>query len=237
MRSQKREALNYFMKLILEKARDKIGKIIVFGSLARGKADKDSDIDVLVIGIKDIGALLDVCADAQLDTWYEHFESVEPLVEPLENLERPDPYFLQGILQYGKEVYSMEEEEIRKTRAKGHLDLAEIFLEDSRKLLHLGSYRSAIDLAYNASEHCAKGLLNLKGEELPSTHGGIVGEFGRLYVKPGEVEKELGRRFGRALERRNEARYKLNVEINREKAEEVISLADSLIALLSEGVK
>jgi len=45
----KRRALESFVKVLKEKYGDKIYKIILFGSTARGEAGEESDIDVLVV--------------------------------------------------------------------------------------------------------------------------------------------------------------------------------------------
>ena len=47
---EKREAVEYFVKLLKERFGGRIKKVILFGSVARGDAEEDSDIDVLVIG-------------------------------------------------------------------------------------------------------------------------------------------------------------------------------------------
>jgi predicted nucleotidyltransferase len=39
-----------FLRRVLETYRDKIERIILFGSVARGTAGEDSDIDILVVG-------------------------------------------------------------------------------------------------------------------------------------------------------------------------------------------
>jgi len=46
----KREAVEYFVKLLKERFGERIREVILFGSVARGDAKEDSDIDVLVIG-------------------------------------------------------------------------------------------------------------------------------------------------------------------------------------------
>ena len=45
-----REAVEEFVRRVLERYRDKIDSIILFGSVARGEAKEDSDIDILVVG-------------------------------------------------------------------------------------------------------------------------------------------------------------------------------------------
>ena len=48
-----RKSVNEFVRRALEKYGDKIDSIILFGSVARGEAKEDSDVDILVIG--DVG--------------------------------------------------------------------------------------------------------------------------------------------------------------------------------------
>ena len=45
----KKEILDLFVKTLKEKFRDKIDRIILFGSVARGEDKESSDIDVLLI--------------------------------------------------------------------------------------------------------------------------------------------------------------------------------------------
>ena len=51
MKIQKRyqKAVDEFLKRVLEKYRSRIESIILFGSVARGEAKEDSDIDILVV--------------------------------------------------------------------------------------------------------------------------------------------------------------------------------------------
>ena len=44
-----RGAVEEFVRRVLERYRDKIDSIILFGSVARGEAKEDSDIDVLIV--------------------------------------------------------------------------------------------------------------------------------------------------------------------------------------------
>ena len=45
---KKEEALEEFIKKVREKHGDKIDRIILYGSYARGEAEEESDIDVLI---------------------------------------------------------------------------------------------------------------------------------------------------------------------------------------------
>lgn len=107
----------------------------------------------------------------------------------------------------------MSSEEMRKEEAIGFSGLAMEFLDGARAALDRGHFRISVDAAYSAAELCAKGLILLEGGELPGSHGGVVGEFGRLYALAGKASRELGRRFSLALELRNRARYERSADI------------------------
>ncbi|MBU1599244.1 HEPN domain-containing protein, partial [bacterium] len=77
----------------------------------------------------------------------------------------------------------------------------------------------------------AKALLLLELDEIPSSHGGVVGEFGKLYIRTERIEREIGRRLNKALDLRNKARYVYNAEISALQAEEVLKLAEKMIQI------
>ena len=101
-----------------ERARDLILKVILFGSVARGEAGEESDIDILVYA-KDVDKVREICVDLQLETWIIFREPVEYLVYPISYL-RKRLFFIRR-----KEVlFEMEEEEIRYEEARGLYELA-----------------------------------------------------------------------------------------------------------------
>jgi len=59
------QALEDFKRRLLESdVGDRVGKTLLFGSLAEGRADRDSDVDVLVFAAGDRRKLENACADA-----------------------------------------------------------------------------------------------------------------------------------------------------------------------------
>lgn len=234
---KKREALRSFVEnLCRSEVKDSIAKIVLFGSVARGDFSPESDVDLLVFATDKLSEVSRACAEASLWTGIEKKESVEPLIRCADNLLYTDSYFLTKALQEGKEVYSMAEEELAKRGAENALRLAEEYLELARYDLVGKQLRGAADAGYNAAELCVKGLLIIKMERLPRTHGGIVQKFGELYVQTGLVAKEVGRSLNQALQFRNDARYDFHAEITKEKAEEVLKLAETLVGVLREKV-
>ena len=95
---RKIKALEYFKDRFLQsKVRNKIAKLILFGSLARGEATDNSDIDLLVIALGDLGNVSYACADAALWAGIETKESVEPIVDCIEDFNYLKSYFFYNV--------------------------------------------------------------------------------------------------------------------------------------------
>lgn len=233
----KHSALEQFtQRLLSSDARDQIAKMILFGSVARGDVQEHSDVDVLIFGFGDLYKLLEECAEASLDILMESGEYIESLVYCIDDFSPPRSYFLYRVLRYGKEIYSMDEEELRNREVEGYLDLAQEYLEDAESGLAEERYRVAVDTAYNAAESCARGLLRLKLLELPRPHKGLIAKFSELYVKDGTLPGRLGRILNVMLELRGRARYDANSLISKGEAENAIELAEALMKALRDRV-
>jgi len=104
MRIQKRyrEAVEEFVRRVLERYKDKIESIILFGSVARGEAKEDSDIDILIVVKKEDfklrRALIGVAFDILLETGKDI--SVKVLSKN-EFEERQNFSFLRNIISEG----------------------------------------------------------------------------------------------------------------------------------------
>ncbi|MFO7966371.1 MAG: nucleotidyltransferase domain-containing protein [Archaeoglobaceae archaeon] len=72
LKARYQKALDEFVNRVLERFRNNIENIIVFGSVARGEAREDSDIDVIVItGNEDYKlrrSIISIAFDVFLDT-------------------------------------------------------------------------------------------------------------------------------------------------------------------------
>lgn len=159
-------------------------------------------------------------------------ESVEPLVYCVDERRYPSSYFLYSVTCNGEEIYSMEEDRIRKEESRGYRDLAAEYLEGSYNCLKNKDFRLAADAAYNAAELCAKGLLLLKLDDLPSSHGGVVIKFSELFIKQGDVYRDIGRALNKTLALGNKSRYDRHARIGKEDAKEAQNLAEKMATLL-----
>lgn len=227
-----RAAEEFTQSLLASEARQEIVKVILFGSVARGEAKEESDIDLLVIASGSLDKVRDASAEASFQTWLRFHQGVEPLVYCIDSLRFSDSIFLEQVLRKGQEVFSVTEDERLKKEAKDYLSLAEQYLDSARRNQSERDFRLAVDTAYNSSELCAKALILLKAPEIPGSHGGVVNRFGELYAQTGEVPKHLGRNLNRHLELRNRARYDPHAEITPEGAKGVIEMAEEMVKFL-----
>jgi uncharacterized protein (UPF0332 family) len=152
-------------------------------------------------------------------------------VVSVDELFPPTSYFLWNVLRYGKEVYSVPTERLKNEERKNLLSLAEEYREGAQMAAENGLWRMTIDAGYNAIELTVKSLILKHEDDLPGSHGGVVGKFGELFVRSGRLDKSLGRRVHQALEKRNRARYQFTASVGKSDADEIIELARTLAEL------
>ncbi len=227
MSAEKEIILKVKERLLKSKAKKYLLKMILFGSHAKGEATKDSDIDLLVVrkNGKEVEEIINAALyNILLDTG----APIEVLISTIEEILWPDNYFIYNILSYGKEIFSMDKETLKKEALIGLMALSKEYLISAEDTAGAGHWRLATDAAYNALELTAKALLLKKQDDLPGSQGGIVNKFGELYVKTGEVPYSIGRNLHNALLLRNRARYKWETKISKNEYEEVHSLVKEL---------
>ena len=99
---EKREAVEYFVKLLKERFGGRTKKVILFGSVARGDAEEDSDIDVLVIGE---GITQKEISELTWEVLMETGEVVSAIVESPDEFERTkNSSFHRTVLREGVPV-------------------------------------------------------------------------------------------------------------------------------------
>lgn len=235
---RKMEAVETFTKKLLEHpAKDQIAKILLFGSLARGEATPDSDVDLMVVGTPSLPLVKEACSEAALETLLAMGEDVEPLVRSLNEWREPSTWLMYRVRLEGKEVYSMDAKAIKRKEIDGLYDLASIYLQATNRILASGaedegSTRLAIDGGYNVIELCAKAFLLSRTDTLPKSHGGVKTLFSDHFIKSGVLPREFGRRFSHCLQYRNEARYDPTAEVTADKGQTVVRFAAEMLASL-----
>ncbi|MDA2936743.1 HEPN domain-containing protein [Acidobacteria bacterium AH-259-A15] len=215
---------------------NRIMKIILFGSWAKGTAQEESDLDILVVANAGDG-LSELIADLALEIQMEYQIGIEPVTISLDELFPLQSYFLFNTMSYGQEVYAVSGETLKTEERKNLLNLADEYLTGAEHAAEHEYWRLAVDAAYNAAEPAVKSLILKLNDDLAGSHGGLVGRFGELYIKTGLYERALGRRLNQVLQLRNQARYKYQAAIKQDDAEGAIRLAKALIELAAKDLK
>jgi len=210
---------------------DRISRIYVYGSFAKGTVSPYSDIDIFLV-YKNIDAeeLLDKLSEISFDIVCEYGKLVEVVFVSEEEFKAQvgKSPFLWEVLKHGKVVYGAGSTEW-KLDFKGYLELAEEYLTYAKDAINENKIRLGIDAGYNAIELVVKALIISTGTGLASSHGGVIQQFGELFVKTGKIGKELGKDSSKALMLRAQARYLPSAKLERKDGDLVISVAERII--------
>lgn len=98
----KRRALESFVRILKEKHGNRIHKIVLFGSTARGEAEEESDVDVLVVAD---GVTQKEVSKIAFQILLKYGVVISPIVEDKLQFEKYKDYsFHRNILREGVEI-------------------------------------------------------------------------------------------------------------------------------------
>jgi predicted nucleotidyltransferase len=187
----------WFTELLAKRLGGRVFKVVLFGSVAKGSCNVDSDVDLLIVVDRVDEDVRYIVAESAFEASVEFHEPIEYILMGLEEyrVRELDNPLIYEVERYGKLPYYDPEPE--KERVKKLLELAEEYYEYAVRCAQQLMYRAAIYLGQNATELVLKALILVKGE----------------------VEREVVTRLYRALELRNKARYDpdykpLEVDVN-----------------------
>jgi len=240
MTLQKQKAIEKFVFRLREEIGDKILGIFLFGSTAKGTATEESDVDILVVYSNlEEWQLLRIISNLTFSIACEDNELIEVVTmskEEYDNSLGHSP-FLWEVLEFGKPLFSVLKGTEWKLDFREYLKLAKEYLGYARDGLKEGKFRLAIDTGYNACELLVKALILSKRETLASSHGGIVGQFGRIFIVNGELPEHFGKDLHLALDLRAKARYKPKSQLKPTEAEFVINFAEELLKIAQDKMR
>jgi uncharacterized protein (UPF0332 family) len=228
-------AADFTARLLNSPAGASIARIMLFGSVARGEARPDSDVDVMVFTTAPLSTTRDYTAQAAWDASAAWGEVVAQVTFSLDDLLLPQTYVVYLALEQGKELYTMEPDEIRRLEAGKLLRKAQLYIQQAERSEAQGDFELAIVGAYNAVELIGKALVLLKqGVDLPVTHGGMIQILSREYIRPGEVPAEWARLLNRGLEIRSYALYNTMVTIDAADVKSLLALGRDMCNFLDK---
>ena len=98
-----RKAVDEFVEKVLDKYSDRIDSIILFGSVARGEAKEESDIDILVIWKGDEAEGWRAMTGLAFDVLLDEEEYISVKVLGLEDLKAENP-FIENVMREGIKI-------------------------------------------------------------------------------------------------------------------------------------
>lgn len=237
---QRKNVINSFVSELREYFGEAILGIYLFGSEAKGTSTSDSDIDVLVIYFDiDERKLLEIASEISFKIACEEGKLIETILMSKEEFEQSlgrSP-FLWEVLEFGKPIFTRLTGTEWELDFKDYLGLAEEYLGYAKDAFSEFKLRLSIDSGYNASELLVKALIISTKTPLASSHGGIVGQFGKLFVLTKRVPAHLGRNLNLGLDLRAKARYKPRARLETRDAEFIINLVEELLNVAKKELK
>lgn len=116
---------------------------------------------------------------------------------------------------------------------KQNLEEAAERLDAARLLLQNEKYEDAVSRAYYSMFHSTKALLQTR-DISPRTHRGLIGKFGKEFVKTKDVPQEYSAMLSNAETLRENADYGIASEIGLEDAETVVEDAEKFHEMARE---
>ena len=246
-----------FARRLREALGGRLVRVVLFGSVARGDYEPDSDVDILVVVRGDAGEARETARDVAFrlmeesgySPWLEH---IVMDVEGYNRAAREGRYFVNAVAREGVVLYddgsnvledpspgpSEAELEDHLTAALGSVKNAVRAIREEDAGLVLGGYRTAYLLAFDAVENVMRALVKSRGyRRLPRRHGGWQDLFARDFVRTGVVPLPLWERAKIVLERRPVVAYepaRPEARVSREEAVEAVKTALELLRLAVE---
>ena len=113
-------AVDEFVRRALERYRDRIEKIILFGSVARREAREDSDIDILVVGDVSLEELVDLTFPILLE-YGELISAKDMKKDYFEFLIREEYSLIRNVLKEGVVLYERMGEAFGESRREAKI--------------------------------------------------------------------------------------------------------------------
>lgn len=228
------EIIGRFASQLKDLLGEKILGVYLFGSTAKGTATEESDIDILVV-YSDIDEhrLLEIISEISFKIACEEGKTIEAVPMSKQEFEQSLGHspFLWEVLKFGRPIFTTLSGTEWELDFKDYLDLAEEYLNYAKDALKENKLRLAIDAGYNACELLVKAMIINTKTSLASSHGGIVGQFGKLFVLSGKLPEHLGRNLNLGLDLRAKARYKPRAQLESRDAEFMINVDEELLKI------
>lgn len=231
---EKREALAQFLARLEAECADDIKRVILFGSTARGDADEESDVDLMIVtrgGIETLRKIRQWCLENRTD-WISEIIYAE---EMYQEDQRFKPPLYVNIRRDGIELWDLEEQRIEERQVpldfvegesrmldyetimtiRSYLRDMQEYLDESALLEKSGHVRGAVASLYYAAFSITTAALYTMNI-VRGKHSGIEGAVSQFLVKPGLLEEKYHTIFAKLQKGRLSAHYATQMKVKGE---------------------
>ncbi len=227
-----RQALAEVRRRLLGDPDIEVEEIVLYGSVARGEADEESDLDLLVVTARPLSRAEShekithvVCEvnlrfDTNLSTlvvdrhaWETGLISVLPIRDEI--LRDGVPYFRRNP---SRRPTIMNTDEQRAAAVRRFWAMAQESLASAQRELEAGAYSFALNRIYYAAFYGVSAAL-LERRLSFKKHSGVRSTFHREFIKSGLLDKEWGRLYDQLFEERLAGDYIAFTSFEREHVE------------------
>jgi len=245
---RERESLAHFLERLEAECGDRVQRVVLFGSRARGDYDAESDVDLLVVTDEDRERIGDLAHRATLDgsmplstlvisaTAYQRYQQLRLPIYV--NLRR------DGIELWDETQWTAEEHRVPLDFVEGerrpmdeatretigiYLNRAHHSIRASRKNKADGFLGVAVSQAYYAAFYALTAALYALNV-VRSKHSGVQSALSKFLVRPGFVEAEYKGIYNRLREGREDSDYGPEILDNEEFAANRLAEAERFVA-------
>ena len=240
MTSITKDIIEHFTSELKDRLGEKILGVYLFGSVAKGMDTEESDIDILVVycGVDEYH-LLEIASEISFKIACEYGRLIETIPMSKQEFDKSlgSSPFLWEVLKFGKPIFTTLSGTEWELDFGEYIDLAEEYLSYAKDALNENKLRLSIDSGYNTCKLLVKALIINTKHPLASSHGGIVGQFGKLFVLTKKAPEDLGRNLNLGLDLRAKARYKPRAQLKPQDATFIINLAQELLLLAKKELR
>jgi len=225
---------------------DRLHRLVLYGSHARGDATPQSDIDVLVV-LEDGRDRSDreQAHEVMHRLREEYGEHVSPLVTSRERFDTYNQPLYRNVREEGELLVPPNDPDAElalqrhtyppnisprgmKQATEDALNRARKNLDGARRDLDAGDYNRSISGSYYTMLYAARAALNEAGEA-PKSHSGARHQLRETYVQDGPLDAHYHGLLSQAEDDRLDAEYELSPSFTAEKAEQWIARAEDFV--------
>jgi len=226
---------------------ERLHRLILYGSHARGDATEDSDIDLLVVlNEPPDQSDREQAHEVTHDLWETRGAYVSPLVTSRERFETYNQPLFRNVRAEGKLLVPRNDPEATEAlhRHSYSLDIGprglkqptedglsrayEVLQSLRRVFAEVKDPNGTISSAYQAMYHAARAALNEAGKA-PKSHQGVQHELRATYVQTGRLDTRYHSMLSQAEGERLDADYELTPSFSAEEAEQWIVRAEDFV--------